>query len=261
MKKLISLTLILLLSCTIRQTDNNAKTEEVLEQQKSETQNVTKNNKQFCWKGKLNTKTNILLHYQIQDDLIFGEISYLDTKEKKPIRIIGTIEEDSSIRLLEFNNKGNITGIITGLPKDEELTGNWFSPKTNKESSLNLNRIDTILENENIETNLENVIGDYHYQYSEAGYQGDLTIRKVNADEISFSILSVTGEPGRNMAIIETDTIEASTDFIYKLPNTENCEFKIRIFKDFAFIKYTEGFCEGIFGHNATIEGIFYKQK
>ena len=43
MKKLISLTLILLLSCTIRQTDNNAKTEEVLEQQKSETQNVTKN--------------------------------------------------------------------------------------------------------------------------------------------------------------------------------------------------------------------------
>ena len=184
MKKLISLTLILLLSCTIRQTDNNAKTEEVLEQQKSETQNVTKNNKQFCWKGKLNTKTNILLHYQIQDDLIFGEISYLDTKEKKPIRIIGTIEEDSSIRLLEFNNKGNITGIITGFSKDEELTGNWFSPKTKEESSLNLNRIDTILENENIETNLENVIGDYHYQYSEAGYQGDLTIRKVNADEI-----------------------------------------------------------------------------
>lgn len=261
MKKLICLAFILLFSCKSKQTNNNVKTEEVIAQPKIETQIIDKNEQQFCWKGKLNSKTNIFLHYQIQDDLLFGEISYLDTREKTPIRIVGRIEEDSSIRLLEFNQKGNITGIITGLPKENELNGNWFSPKTKKELALNLNRIDTIFENENIETNIENLSGDYHYQYGEAGYHGDLTIRKVSPTKISFGIFSLTSEPSRNIADIETDTIEATTDFIYKVPNTEDCEFRIRIFKDFAFINYTKGYCDGIFGHNATLEGIFFKQK
>lgn len=263
MKKLIYTGLIFLFACTNKQAENNTETAIAGEgkQQQTETESADKEATQICWKGKINSKTNILLHYQIEDDLIIGKITYLDTKEKTPIRIIGTIEEDQNFRLLEFDKTGNITGIITGLHKGSEFTGSWFSPKTRKELVLNLSRIDTIIPVENMKTNVENIIGEYHYQYSQAGSQGDLTIKKVNPNKISFSIFSVTDEPARNIADIETDTIKATTDFIYKVPETDSCEFRIRFFKDFAYINYTRGYCHGMFGNNATIDGIFYKQK
>lgn len=73
---------------------------------------------------------------------------------------------------------------------------------------------------------------------------------------------SVTSEPARNIAEIETDTIKLTkTEFIYKVGETEDCEFKVKFYKDFCFINYTKGYCIGQFGHNATIEGIYFKTK
>ena len=75
-----------------------------------------------------------------------------------------------------------------------------------------------------------------------------------------FGITSVTGEPARNLAQIDDDTISlTSTRFIYKVPDTNDCEFEVRFYKGFAFIRYTKGFCDGQFGMNATIDGIFLK--
>lgn len=218
---------------------------------------------QICWKGKLNSKTNILLHYQVQEDIIVGQITYLDTKGQIPIRIIGTIEKDKSYRLLEFEKTGNITGIITGLPKGNEFIGNWFSPKTGERLAMILRKFDKLVKLENIQTNLESIVGNYYYQYTKDGYQGQLIIKKVNQNKISFTIFSVTEDSGRNEADIPTDTVSAKTDFIYmyKFPEIDSCEFRVRFFKNFAYINYTKGYCERLFGHNATIDGIFYKQK
>jgi len=219
-------------------------------------------NTAICWKGTLNSTINIFLHYQIEGNLLIGELVYLDTKEKQPIKIIGTTERDESIRLLEFENSGNITGIITGTPTDSILSGKWFSPKTRKELDLELTKIDTIIKSKKIETNKDSIFGEYYYQYSQAGNQGTLHIEKIDQDKFSFSIFSVTGEPARNMADLEIDTLTFhGTNFIYKIPETDSCEFKVNFYKDFAYVTYTKGYCNGLFGHNATIAGIFYKQK
>ena len=219
-----------------------------------------KGSNEISWTGTLNRKTPVFIHYQLDSNLIIGEIIYLNTKDKQPIKLLGTIEDDKSYRLLEFEKSGNITGIITGLPTDKNFNGSWFSPKTRKEFVVSLVKKDTTIMSAKVRTQLEEIFGNYHYQYSEAGYQGDFKIKKLPTSKASFGITSVTGEPGRNVAQIDDDTITLNTaQFIYKLPNTKDCEFQVKFYNGFAYIRYINGFCDGQFGNNATIDGIFLK--
>ena len=221
---------------------------------------LTETKSEVCWTGTLNGKTPVFIHYHLDNNLIIGEITYLNTKGKHPIMLLGTLEDDKSYRLLEFEKSGNITGIITGLPSGDTFTGSWFSPKTRKELTLNLTNKDTVIKSLTSDTELEDIFGHYHYQYSEAGYQGDFEISKLPDSKATFGITSVTGEPARNVAQIDDDTIKLNTThFIYKVPDTDSCEFEVKFYKGFAYIRYTKGFCDGQFGMNATIDGIFLK--
>src|SRR5690349_3030177 len=102
--------------------------------------------KETCWAGSLNKKTPIFIHYQVVDShVIIGEITYLNSKNKVPIRLLGTVEEDRSYHLLEFDASGNITGMITGTPATNKFMGTWFSPKTGKELPMMLATRDTVM--------------------------------------------------------------------------------------------------------------------
>jgi len=263
MKKLIYILPIILWSCS-----NGNQEKEILQNPETKSDEKIAENKSepgkkdICWTGTINDKTPVFVHYQIVDDLIFGEIVYLNTKSKIPIRIIGTIEEDKSYRILEFEKNGNISGIITGSPGTKEFNGEWFSPKTRKELNLKLIQSDSVISTIPLEADIAEIYGDYHYQYSEAGSQGDFSITKAKNEQSSFSIFSVTGEPARNIASVESDAIKLQkTEFIYTLPETENCEIKVKFYKGFVHVNYTKGYCEGEFGHNATIDGIFLKTR
>ena len=143
---------------------------------------------------------------------------------------------------------------------DNLFNGSWFSPKTNKELALNLVKKDTVIKSKTTDTELQNIFGHYHYQYSDRGYNGDIKIIQLPNSQAIFGITSVTGEPSRNVAQIDDDTISLKTTrFIYKLPEADNCEFEVKFYSGFAFIKYTKGFCDGQFGMNATVDGIFLK--
>ncbi len=215
-----------------------------------------------CWIGTINGKTPVLIHYRLDSDIVVGEIIYLNTKDKLPIKLLGTIEKDKTFRLLEFERSGNITGIISGNPTDNSFSGTWFSPKSRKELALSLVKKDTTILSAPISIEVKDLFGSYHYQYSEAGHQGDLDIKRLTDSTIVFGITSVTGEPARNVAQVDNDTIKLkSTRFTYKLPDTDDCEFQLTFYKNFVRIKYTTGTCEGQFGNNATVEGIFLKTK
>lgn len=219
--------------------------------------------KNICWTGTINGKIPILLHYQFDNEVIIGEIIYLNTKGKLPIKVVGTIQDwDKKYRLLEFDRTGNITGIIVGLPEKNEFKGIWTSPKTKKELNLNLSAKDTIIFSKDYRPDFSNISGEYYYQYGETGYNGYFRLTKMNNNKASFEILSVTSEPDRNIAQIDADTINLTkTEFSYKVPGNDECEFKVKFFKDFVFINYTKGYCLKQFGFNATIDGIFFKVK
>ncbi|WP_276485636.1 hypothetical protein [Paraflavitalea pollutisoli] len=219
--------------------------------------------KEISWSGTLHGNIPVFLHYQQDTTLLIGEIIYLNTKDKLPNKLIGTMEDDSSYRLLEFEPSGNITGIITGTPTSKTFNGTWFSPKTRKELTLHLSKKDTSMIPAPLFMNFQDIFGHYHYQYSEAGYQGDFTITQLRDDQAVIGITAVTGEPARNLAQINEDTVKLliDTDFNYKKPGTDNCEFRVKFYPGFVYVKYTKGFCEGQFGHNATVEGIYLKTK
>jgi len=237
------------------------KTNDTVQPVKSGPKSQSKN--EISWTGSLNGKTPIFIHYQLDGNLVVGEITYLSTKEKRPIKLLGTIEQDKNYRLLEFDKSGNITGIITGLPNDRTFNGSWFSPKTEKELIMKLSLLDTILSSPDIKPLDYQIFGNYHYQYGKDGFNGDFEINKVGNEKIDFNILSLTNiDRGPNIAEVERDTIAMSgNSFVYKIPESDSCEFKATFYKDFVFVNYTKGYCSGQFGLNATIDGIFLKIK
>lgn len=262
MKKPILLLLLFLVSCQPKE-EKKTTTIDVKETiTEIESKSEEKNKKETFWKGYINKTIPIYLHYQIENKIAVGEIIYLNTKEKLPIKVIGSITE-GYFRLLEFEPSGNITGIISGkISSENHFTGDWFSPKNNKSFTLDLTIKDTSVLSPNIIADTEEMFGKYHYQYSEEGYQGDFTIAKVNDNKAAFEIFSVTNEPARNIADVAKDTIEiTSNSFIYNIANSEDCEFEVTFYKDFVAIHYTKEYCTSQFGHNATVEGIFLKVK
>lgn len=217
---------------------------------------------EFYWSGFINHKIPVFIHYSIEDDLITGQLFYLNTKSRQPITLIGTIEEDSSYRILEFGKDGNISGIISGKPKDEIFHGEWFSPETRKEFPLHLGSKDTTFTPLSLEAPNGDIDGIYHYQYSEEGSQGDMQVKRLGENTIAFSIFSVTDAPARNLAEVPEDTVQLTgNSFIYTIPGSDGCQFKVRFYKDFSRVTYTRGYCEGQFGMNATVDGIYLKVK
>ena len=226
---------------------------------------VAKNysDKEICWTGTINGKIPVFIHYQLDSKLIIGEITYLNTKDKLPITLLGTVEDDKSYRLLEFDNMGNITGVIEGKPAEKSFDGLWSSPKTKKELVMKLYLKDTLINSPNIKPDGSRIFGNYHYQYGNKGYNGDFYIKKIVGNKIDFNILSLTNvERGPNIAEVEKDTIPMTgNSFIYKIPESDNCEFKVTFYKGFVYINYINGYCQSQFGLNATIDGIYLKTK
>ena len=54
----------------------------------TETDSQSGNNKQICWTGTLRDKTPIFIHYQLVDNLIIGELTFLNKKDKLPVKLI-----------------------------------------------------------------------------------------------------------------------------------------------------------------------------
>lgn len=221
----------------------------------------SKSDKQICWMGALNNKTPIFIQYQLVNNLVIGEITYMNTRDKQPIKLIGTVEENKIYRLFEFDETGNITGIIEGTPTQKIFNGSWFSPSTKKELEMNLLPKDTLIYSASIMPEPNLVFGDYHYQYGKNGYNGHFKFNDAGGGKAAFNIVSLTNiERGPNIAEVEQDTIDLSDNyFVYTIPDSDDCEFKVTFYKSFAYINYTRGDCENEFGLNATIEGIYLK--
>lgn len=260
MKQLICIILLTIISCNNSPQKESSSDNTISDTSKSLPNTKINRYSDICWTGTIDEKIPVFIRYQLDSNLIIGEITYLNSKDKLPIPLLGLIEEDKSYMLMEFEKSGNISGIIRGYHTGEVFYGNWFSPEKRIEFVLNLVKKDTVINPLETETKLEDVFGQYHYQFSEEGNIGDFEITQLPDSKAIFEIGSVTEAPGRNMAEINKDTISlTATHFVYSLPNTNDCEFEVKFYKGFAFIRYTKGYCEGQFGFNASIDGIFLK--
>ncbi len=216
----------------------------------------------ICWSGKLNGKTPVFIHYSKQDEVVIGEIVYLNTKKKTPIQIIGSISKQNNIRLLEFEKNGNVSGIIDALVTKDNLKGDWFSPKSRKTLTFDATKKDTILKPKNYTPLKKDILGSYFYQYSNKGSQGNFQLNYKNNTNYTFSFQNVTSDPARNIADLD-GILKKEKENIFTFNQKDEytkCDIKLFFYKDFLYVKYTNGECEG-FGHNATINGFYRKIK
>lgn len=216
--------------------------------------------KEISWKGYLNGKIPVFLHYFIDGSLVVGEITYLNTKTKTPIPLLGEIESNGEYRLLEFEKDGTITGVILGKIGTSDFNGSWTSPKTGKQLAVKLNLKDTTVASVSIEESPENIHGSYSYQYGKDGYQGEFELIKIDQQKSSFELTSVTKPPALNVAQIDKDTVKIEKNqFRYPVPDSDGCEIMVKLYKGFAVVNYLSKSCRDAFGLGATAEGIYIK--
>ncbi|MEO1513423.1 MAG: hypothetical protein AAFV95_00370 [Bacteroidota bacterium] len=213
-----------------------------------------------CWEGTIAGEIPVFLHYQQEEGIVLGAITYLNTKARTPIRLLGTYDENGGLLMREYSEDGNVTGLIVGDPASDSFSGTWYSPEGEKEMTVLLSPKDSLIPSPSMEAEPEDIFGTYAYQYGEKGYLGDLDIRKDDNGRIQAQIVSLTKAPARNIADVEMENITLEDNsFVYSLPEADSCAFQVRFFKDFAYVTYTQSDCMGQFGHRATVEGMFVK--
>ena len=81
----------------------------------------------YDWQGEIGGRIPVAVWFETRDGLIAGEIVYTRTKEKKPIRLLGTVSQ-GQLRMQEMLPDGLVTGRITGTIKDGVFEGDWVAP-------------------------------------------------------------------------------------------------------------------------------------
>jgi len=215
----------------------------------------------YKWTGTINSSIPAFLWFIVKDKVIKGELTYLKTKKQLPITVIGRINEEG-FKIYEFQKDGHITGTFMGSLQGNKFKGDWYDPSTGKKLSFQFISKDTIINSVDTILQPTNIAGEYSYQFGQKGYQGGIDIVGINKKLASFDISCVTAAPAFNVANVTADSIRILNNIIiYKDPESENCQFKIRVFKGFLIIDYINNKYDCGFGMNATVEGIFVKLK
>ncbi len=229
--------------------------------------------KDEVWEGKLGNNIPVCLRYHKfygipygrYGDLVIGSITYLNIKAKIPIPLLGYEDKEGDFYLSEFQEDGKISGVIRGDKKENNFKAEWIKPYNPTSYKLKLTQKDSLIATPIIETISANYAGEYYYQFGEKGPLGEWKVRVLGNDKLEVQAFSVTSAPARNMAEIKKDTVKLQgNSFAYSVKSGPDCAIDIQafFFKNFMLVYYTnENPCPYYFGHNATLEGVFYKIK
>ena len=214
---------------------------------------------QVYWEGFFDDEIPVSIQYQIDGDIAVGEIVYLNTEDKAPIKLLGNVNDDW-FKLSEYDQLGDITGHIRGTISKDKIEGRWNTFYSTREYVLTASRVDTLIPAVDIKADPKTIYGIYTYKYDEDGGIGRLSAEKAPNDRFKFQISCTLGERGdHNMAVVDRDFAVLKKDsFIYQLPESE-CKFSVKFYKDFAYVKSIEG-CSMAFGLNASLDGFYIKR-
>ncbi|WP_131368653.1 hypothetical protein [Chryseobacterium luteum] len=217
----------------------------------------------YSFSGLIDQKIPVELTVSVSKNVVLGNIRYVKTKDKKPIKIIGTLDSGNHYHLEEFENDGNISGIIDAVLKNGKLEGSWSSTKSDAVYPIALNVQTKVNPKPEIFSPVpsDRFEGTYTYQYGEDGYQGSITIKKIKDQRYSYDIGSVTSAPGRNIADASGEVMIKNNQFTIEI--NQSCSFLATFYNGFISITSVPSEqsrdCE--FGMNATLDGTFLKVK
>jgi hypothetical protein len=211
--------------------------------------------------GKIGSNIPAFLWFSVKDSIAVGEIKYTKVKSSMSIKVIGFITEEGDIKLNEFSNNGNVTGIFYGKMTMRNFSGTWLSPKTRKGLAFNFKNKDTLIKGVDAEIESKNFAGKYRYSYGKGGAEGNLLVSQINkSSSVTIKFSNYTDAPARNGAELKIEKLTLTrNEIVSKLEDANACVFRIRFFKDFAVVTYINNQRDCGFGNGAEIEGVYLK--
>lgn len=214
----------------------------------------------ICWKGALNRKTQVLMHYSIYGKLVVGVAEFTGSKPSTA-HLIGKLENDTTLQLMEFEKDGQVSAVMHGTIRGKKLSGDWFTYENTRDLNVQFTKIDTVITPMDIAPK-GNLGGVYQYQFGEEGESGSMEVDTYEGNHVAFNIRSVTGPPAHNVAVVnDGSAVISDNKFSYVLPESDDCRFEVALYNDFAVVSYRTGSCLHDFGLNATLEGVYIKVK
>ena len=216
----------------------------------------------YKWAGNIRSNIPVSAWFVVKGKILKGELTYLKTKYRSPITILGSVKEHNRVEFSEFQKNGLITGTFSGKLSNDSCTGTWSSPKSGRDFPFELVFKDTTLANADTSFIPASIPGEYAYKFGDKGPGGGITIKEISHELYSFEINCVTGAPGYNVAELTADSIRFSDNaVVYSMPHADKCQFSIKVFKGFLIIDYLNENYDCGFGLNASVDGVFLKTK
>lgn len=210
-----------------------------------------------AWQGNIDGRYPVLMWYRIFDDVVSGYLFYTENKSGDSIRIIGHTR-DSLARILEVWPDGHVSGIWNMELHASSAEGTWYAPGTGKEYNASLMHIDTAVTIQDIKAEDE-LTGRYEYSYGDNGARGILKVLQ-QGDTVTIGFDNVTGAPARNLAVLDATPLPLKgNEAVYSVNDYGNCSVRIRFYHNFAVVNYIDNRNRCGFGHNATVDGIYFK--
>jgi hypothetical protein len=91
------------------------------------------------FEGTINNKFSIKMTLTKKATRLSGTYCY--KSKGKPLKLDGTIDKSGILKLKEFDNTGNMTGIFEGQLQGEKITGYWKKPDGSKKMTFSVNEI------------------------------------------------------------------------------------------------------------------------
>jgi hypothetical protein len=225
-----------------------------------------------AWQGEINGKIPVSLWLEAKGDLLTGEIVYTKTGSNKPIRLLGTRENDT-LMVHEMLPNGTISGRIHGKAEGDTFTGKWTAPdkvtekkdgtystREGKTYSITLTKSGTKPGSYSWDMDPKKVTGTYEYSYGAYQGTGKAVIYSFGGGKAEIDVNAYTGAPSFNMAELDKTQVTVQGNTItHELEET--CAFTARLYNDFLVITHElEKNCSGYFGRNANLAGTYLRQ-
>jgi hypothetical protein len=110
------------------------------------------------FEGTINGKYGIIMTLTKNANNLNGTYTY--KSQGTPIKISGTIDDNSNLTINEFNDKGNMTGIFKGQLSSNNIIGQWTKPDGSKTMPF------SISESQNSETTIAKTESNNSDDYS-----------------------------------------------------------------------------------------------
>lgn len=200
-------------------------------------------------------KYPVSLTLTVSGNLAHGTLIY--TRSGIPIRVVGTLN-GTSLLLHEFDTKGTITGLYSGVQTALGYAGTWYSPSIpNKEMPFTL--LTDAPGSAPKPVRLGNLTGTYAYSFGRKAGYATLFVQQTEPGKLIVAMQAAASESARTMLVVDRAVLRLTgNQATYSGFEINNRTIRLTFFDGGACVHYVGG-PEAADVGQATVSGNFIR--